>query len=133
MQKKILISILIVILISFLIIIIYPVVKNNNYQKELISNIEKNTNIDDITYVNKDNNYYIVRTNKQVTVLDLNYDEVFNISSDLLIDSKLELTYARNNLYYKEKVREGSKLSYNYYDVTNNEKVYSSLLGGYYE
>ena len=34
-----------------------------------------------------------------------------------LIDSNLDLTYIRNNLYYKERKKENNKLVYKYFDV----------------
>ena len=47
-----------------------------------------------------------------------------------LIDSNLDLTYIRNNLYYKERKKENNKLVYKYFDVKTNEEVYTTTLGG---
>lgn len=109
-------------------IILYPVIENNKYQDILLDNIYNNTSIKDITYLNKDNNYYIIKSNNKVIVLDLNYEEVYSTSN--ITESNLDLTYVRNNLYYKERIREDEKLIYKYYDIETGEEVFSSLIGG---
>lgn len=130
MNKKILIIILIIIIILPIGIIIYPVIKNNKYQDRLLDNIYENTSIKNIEYLNKDNNYYIIKNKDKVTVLDLNYEEIYSINTNELIDSNLDLTYIRNNLYYKERKKENNKLVYKYFDVKTNEEVYTTTLGG---
>lgn len=130
MNKKILIIILIIIIILPIGIIIYPVIKNNKYQDRLLDNIYENTSIKNIEYLNKDNNYYIIKTKDKVTVLDLNYEEIYSINTNELINSNLDLTYIRNNLYYKERKKENNKLVYKYFDVKTNEEVYTTTLGG---
>jgi hypothetical protein len=42
----------------------------------------------------------------------------------------LDLSYTRNNLYYKERIRKNNKLTYKYYDIKTNEEVFTSVLGG---
>ena len=130
MKKKYLICILILIIIIPLFLIIYPINKNNKYQKDLIKDIYNNTNIKEIKYLNKDNNYYIIKTKDKVIVLDLNYEEVYNIDLSLLQSSNLELVYRRKNLYYEKKIREDKKITYQFYDVETNDFVYETSLGG---
>ena len=45
-------------------------------------------------------------------------------------DNDLDLVYRRNNLYYEEKIRDGDNLTYNFYNIDNNELAYQVLLGG---
>lgn len=130
MKKKYLICILILIIIIPLFLIIYPITKNNKYQKDLIKDIYNNTNIKEIKYLNKDNNYYIIKTKDKVIVLDLNYEEVYTIDLSLLQSSNLELVYRRNNLYYEKKIREDKKITYQFYDTKTNDFVYETSLGG---
>ena len=130
LKKNYLICILILIIIIPLFLIIYPINKNNKYQKDLIKDIYNNTNIKEIKYLNKDNNYYIIKTKDKVIVLDLNYEEVYNIDLSLLQSSNLELVYRRNNLYYEKKIREDKKITYQFYDVETNDFVYETSLGG---
>lgn len=131
MNKKVILIIFISIIFFVLSIILYPIIKNNKYYSNLINDIYNNTKIENITYLNKDNNYYIIKSNNKVIVLDLNYDEVYSTSN--FTDNDLDLTYVRNNLYYKERIRKDSKLIYKYYDIETNEEVFSSTLGGSYE
>jgi len=129
-KRKVWILILVLILLIPLIIIIYPVSKNNNYQKDLEERIIKNTSIKNITYLNKDNNYYIIKNNKEIIVLDLNYEEVYKVSLEDIKEEDKELTYRRNNLYYVDKVREKDKLTYIFYNISSGEEEYSLEVGG---
>ena len=130
MSKKSGFILLMVFIVLILGIYIYPSIKNDNYQKRLISDIYKNTDIKDIEYLNKDNNYYVVKDRDKVIVLDLNYEEVYSIDKSKLKDNDLDLVYRRNNLYYEEKIRDGDNLTYNFYFIDNNELAYQVLLGG---
>ena len=130
MNKKVLITILITIILLIFSIILYPIIKNNNYQKKLLNNIYENTDLKDIKYLNKDNNYFIIKTKDKVIVLDLNHEEVYSISTSEIKKSNLDLSYTRNSLYYKERIRKNNKLRYKYYDIKTNEEVFTSVLGG---
>ena len=130
MNKKVLITILIAIILLIFSIILYPIIKNNNYQKKLLNNIYENTDLKDIKYLNKDNNYFIIKTKDKVLVLDLNHEEVYSISTSEIKKSNLDLSYTRNSLYYKERIRKNNKLTYKYYDIKTNEEVFTSVLGG---
>lgn len=130
MSKKSVFVLLMVFIVLILGIYIYPSIKNDNYQKRLISDIYKNTDIKDIEYLNKDNNYYVVKDRDKVIVLDLNYEELYSIDKSMLKDNDLDLVYRRNNLYYEEKIRDGDNLTYNFYNIDNNELAYQVLLGG---
>lgn len=130
MSKKSVFILLMVFIVLILGIYIYPSIKNDNYQKRLISDIYKNTDIKDIEYLNKDNNYYVVKDRDKVIVLDLNYEEVYSIDKSKLKDNDLDFVYRRNNLYYEEKIRDGDNLTYNFYNIDNNELAYQVLLGG---
>ena len=130
MSKKSVFILLMVFIVLILGIYIYPSIKNDNYQKRLISDIYKNTDIKDIEYLNKDNIYYVVKDRDKVIVLDLNYEEVYSIDKSKLKDNDLDLVYRRNNLYYEEKIRDGDNLTYNFYNIDNNELAYQVLSGG---
>lgn len=130
MKKKYIILLIILIIIIPLSIMLYPVIQNNNYKKELYDIIYQNTDYKDITYLNKDNNNYIIKTKDKVIVLDLNYEEKMLLDIEKLKENNLELVYRRNNLYYEEITKENEKLIYNFYDVYTNELSYTTMLGG---
>ena len=100
------------------------------FLNELLNNIYENTDLKDIKYLNKDNNYFIIKTKDKVLVLDLNHEEVYSISTSEIKKSNLDLSYTRNSLYYKERIRKNNKLTYKYYDIKTNEEVFTSVLGG---
>lgn len=129
MKKKIIIISILLIIIS-LSVLLYPVVKNNSYKKELYNYIYENTKYKDITYLNKDNNYYIIKTKDKVIVLDLNYEERFSLDINKLSQSNLELVYRRNKLFYEEKKKEKNKVIYKFYNVETNKLEYETSLGG---
>ncbi len=130
MSKKSGFILLMVFIVLILGIYIYPSIRNDNYQKKLIGDIYDNTDIRDIEYLNKDNNYYVIKISDRVIVLDLNYEEVYSIDRTGIVDNDLDLVYRRNNLYYEEKIRDGDNLTYNFYNIDNNELAYQVLLGG---
>lgn len=131
MKKKIIIGIVILVVIAILmsVIILMPSFKNNKYNEEIYNNVKENTDLKNITYVNKNNNYYIVKTETKVIVLDLNYEIVFEKQS--VRESDMPLVYKRNNLYYVEKIRKKDKIIYNYYSTDEDTLVFSSVVGGY--
>jgi len=130
LKKKLIIFSIILIIIISLSVLLYPTIKNKNYKKNIIYIIYKNTEYREITYLNKDNNYYIIKTNTKVIVLDLNYEEISSIGIDKLSQSNLELVYRRNKLYYEEKKKEKNKVIYKFYDVETNKLEYETSLGG---
>ncbi len=130
MKKKIiiLIIVLLLIIISIFLIILVPPLKNKKYQEELLDAIYKNTKLENINYLNKDSNYYVVKIDNKVIVLDLNYEEVF--SKELVKEGNLPIVYKRNNLYYEEKIRKKNSLKYNYYNTDDLSLIFSSTVGG---
>lgn len=118
------------ILVITITIIMLPIIKNNSYDKQLIKNIYNNTDIKDISYINKDNNYYIVKSNDKIIVLDLNYETVYEVDISSVKESSLEFSYKQNKLYYREKIREDNKIIYKYYDINNLEYVFEVVVGG---
>lgn len=129
MKKKILIIIIVIvlILISLFISILIPPIKNKKYNENILNKIYDNTEFKNIDYVNKDNNYYIVKIENRVYVLDLNYEIVFQ-KENIREDTK-PLVYKRNNLYYEEKIQKGKKITYNYYSTEEDTLVFSSVIG----
>ena len=133
MKKKkitIIISIILIIIIISLSLLIYPIITNNNYNKKLLSDIYKNTEYKEVISLNKDNNYYILKTKEKVVVLDLNYEEILSLDINKIVDSDLDLVYRRYNLYYEEKIKEDKKIIYKFYSVETNELKYTTSLGG---
>ena len=132
MKRKILylVGIILFILILVFISIIYPVMKNEDYNKKLFDDVYNNSNIKNINYVNKSNNYYIVKNDKEIVVMDLNYDKINSVNISDIYDSDLDIVYRRGNIYYEEKVNDKDKLIYKYYNINNGEFVFDITVGG---
>lgn len=131
MKKKVILLLIIILLIaiSTFLIVIIPSIKDKKYKKDLLENIYKNTKIEKINYLNKYNNYYIIKMDNKVVVLDLNYEEVY--SKEIIRESSLPLVYRRNNLYYEKKVRKKDSLKYFYYSTDDETLIFSSEVGGH--
>lgn len=129
-MKKIIIAILITLIIIILTLLIYPSIKNSKYENSLLKDIYKNTNIENIEYLNKDNNYYIVKNKEKVVVYNLNYEEVYTTSLDKIKESNLDLTYRRNKLYYVDKKVKKGEIIYTFYNPESLEEVYKTKVGG---
>lgn len=100
--------------------VIYIVNRNNNYLNNILEDIKNNSEIkEDIAYYNKYNNYYIVLTNDNIIVLDKDYKEVYNNSTEKFQDktSEYEIIYKIDIPMYEEVKKEGNTIKYIYYDI----------------
>ena len=104
--------------------------RNEDYNKKLFDDVYSNSNIKNINYVNKSNNYYIVKNDKEIVVMDLNYDKINSVNVSDIYDSDLDIVYRRGNIYYEEKINDKDKLIYKYYNINNGEFVFDITGGG---
>lgn len=104
--------------------------RNGDYNKKLFDDVYSNSNIKNINYVNKSNNYYIVKNDKEIVVMDLNYDKINSVNVSDIYDSDLDIVYRRGNIYYEEKINDKDKLIYKYYNINNGEFVFDITVGG---
>lgn len=106
--------------------VIYIVNRNNNYLNNILEDIKSNSEIkEDIMYYNKYNNYYIVLTKDNIIVLDKDYKEVYNNSTEKFQDktSKYEIIYKIDIPMYEETKKEGNTIKYIYYDIYTLDKL----------
>lgn len=104
--------------------------RNGDYNKKLFDDVYSNSNIKNINYVNKSNNYYIVKNDEEIVVMDLNYDKINSVNVSDIYDSDLDIVYRRGNIYYEEKINDKDKLIYKYYNINNGEFVFDITVGG---
>ena len=127
-MKKVIKIIVIILLITVIISIILFSInnKNNEYLTSISKDISKNYKVEEkITYSNKYGNHYILTTKKNVIVLNKEYEEILKEDIDILDDNKnnYDLIYKNNKLMYEETILKKDKLTYKYYDATNNELI----------
>lgn len=106
--------------------VIYIVNRNNNYLNNILEDIKNNSEIkEDIMYYNKYNNYYIVLTKDNIIVLDKDYKEVYNNSTEKFQDktSEYEIIYKTDIPMYEETKKEGNTIKYIYYDIYTLENI----------
>ena len=106
--------------------VIYIVNRNNNYLNNILEDIKNNSGIkEDIMYYNKYNNYYIVLTKDNIIVLDKDYKEVYNNSTEKFQDktSEYEIIYKIDIPMYEETKKEGNTIKYIYYDIYTLDKL----------
>ncbi len=106
--------------------VIYIVNRNNNYLNNILEDIKNNSEIkEDIMYYNKYNNYYIVLTKDNIIVLDKDYKEVYNNSTEKFQDktSEYEIIYKTDIPMYEETKKEGNTIKYIYYDIYTLDKL----------
>ncbi len=106
--------------------VIYIVSKNNNYLNNILKDIKNNSEIkEEIIYYNKYNNYYIVLTKYSIIVLDKDYKEVYNNSTEKFQDktSEYEIIYKTDIPMYEETKKEGNTIKYIYYDIYTLDKL----------
>ena len=104
--------------------------RNEDYNKKLFDDVYNNSNIKNINYDNKSNNYYIVKNDKEIVIMELNYDKINSVNVSDIYDSDLDIVYRRGNIYYEEKVNDKDKLIYKYYNINNGEFVFDITVGG---
>ena len=106
--------------------VIYIVNRNNNYLNNILKDIKNNSEIkEEIIYYNKYNNYYIVLTKYSIIVLDKDYKEVYNNSTEKFQDktSEYEIIYKTDIPMYEETRKEGNTIKYIYYDIYTLENI----------
>ena len=125
-MKKIIsiISILLIIIIILSLILFSITNKNDKYLSSITKDISKNYKIEEkITYSNKYGNYYIFTTKKNVIVLNKEYEEILKEKISILDKNNLDLIYKNNKLMYEETIYKKDKVTYKYYDATNNKLI----------
>ena len=121
MKKLIIIIILFAFI--FLFFVVSSIYQNDKYQNDIYGEIVSNYKIDeDIVYFNKSNNFYIVKTESKIIVLDNNFDNVYEIEcSKILPQDNYEIVYKDNTIIYEEIKRYENKIVYNYYSVLEDK------------
>lgn len=130
MKKIIKIFIGIIILIFILIL---GMVRNNkkNYNK-MIKEIENNTLVKEVVYVNKYNNYFIVEDNEYLYLINDKYEIISEIDINLLYKNSknYDIIYKDERFMYMKDSYKDGKLYYQYYDIYNYSLIDEIMVGG---
>lgn len=132
-MKKIF-KVIIVILSVFIIGILYISYitnHNQNYLSSITKDIKANYQLnEEIIYANKYGNYYILKTNSKVIVLNHDYKEVFQESSSQIkqLSENYPLIYKTNKLMYEHTTTKNNKITYEYYDAKTGDLIKTTTM-----
>lgn len=104
---------------------------DNKKMDDIKNNILKNTDIENIMYINKYDNYYIIKDDKYLYLLDSKYEGVLEIDIKLLHDNEnnYDLIYRNNMIMYMDNYEKDEKLIFKYYDIYSYEFIDEVMVG----
>ena len=105
---------------------------DNKYILELEERISKNTDINDIVYVNEYDEYYIVMDNKNLYLFSSDYIEINRIDVLKIHSNKnnYEIVYRDNMIIYMDSYKNKDGVVFKYYDIYTYELVDELMVGG---
>ena len=124
--------VLLSLLFIFIVCISYMDNNNKKYNNKLVSNVKNKTEIEKIAYVNKYSDYYIVRNNNYIYVLDKEYKELLKIDVKIVHENKnnYDIIYKDGIVMYYNDYYKDKSLVCNYYDIYKYKLIKSVTLGG---
>lgn len=130
-MKKI-IKIFIGIIILIFILILGMVRNNNKNYNKMIKEIENNTLVKEVVYVNKYNNYFILEDNEYLYLINDKYEIISEIDINLLYKNSknYDIIYKDERFMYMEDNYKDGKLYYKYYDIYNYSLIDEIMVGG---
>ena len=125
--------IIFLVLMGFLFFLMLIIIWNNNsYEDKMIKNVSIKCNIEDIKYINKYNDYYIVIDDNSLYLIDSNYKIISEIDINLLYENtkNYDIIYRNGKLLYSDDIYKDGNLIYRYYDIYSYEMIDEILIGG---
>lgn len=109
----------------------YMVSNNNKYVDKMKDLIIKNTDIQDIDYINKYEDNYIVMDMNNLYLINNDYKIIFNIELSKIHENKnnYDIIYRQEELMYFNDKYTDDKIIYEYYDLYTYEKIDTVLVG----
>ena len=106
-------------------------VDKNNINK-IENDIIKNTDIKDIKYINRYDNYYIVLDSDYLYLIDSKYEIVLEIDNSKIYKNKnnYELVYRDDTIMYMDDYKSKKGLVFKYYDIYSYKLIDEVLIGG---
>lgn len=126
MKKIIKIFIIIVILLFGMVIFITGI--DNRDTKKLIKDISSNSQIDNIKYINRYGEYYIVLNDKYLYAINRKYKIISEVDKILLYENEnnYDIIYDNELFMYMEEVNN----IYKYYDIYSYKFIHEVDIGG---
>lgn len=102
--------------------LLFIVNSNNSYNTKLLKEVNKNYK-EEVTYVNKYGNSYIVKTKDKVVVLDEEYKEIAKEELKNIKELDYALVYKKNKIMYQKSEAKDKDLIYTYYDIKTGKEI----------
>jgi len=125
---RIFILIIFVIFVSIYIMIYIDNKSINNIEKYII----KNTDINDIEYINRYGDNYIVKDKKYLYLFNNKYDEIDRLDIKKVYNNKknYDIVYRDNLFMYMDNYNDKYGVRFKFYDIESYELVDEVLVGG---
>ena len=120
-MKKFILLIIFIFLMIF-IAILFIVNNNKLYKTNLIKEVNKNYP-QEVLYVNKQGNNYIIKTIDKIVVLNEDYKEIESVEIKKIKDLNYDLVYKKNAIMYLKKETKKKKNIYTYYDIKDGREI----------
>ena len=131
-MKKLVVIFISLILFLFVCICIVTRIDKNNI-KGIEKDVSKNTNINDIEYINKYDDYYIVMDLDNLYLFDNKYQEIFKVEIEKLHKNKnnYDIIYRNKKVMYMDNYKnKDDGVIFKYYDIYTYEKIDEITIGG---
>ena len=102
--------------------ILFIVNNNKLYKTNLIKEVNKNYP-QEVLYVNKQGNNYIIKTIDKIVVLNEDYKEIESVEIKKIKDLNYDLVYKKNAIMYLKKETKKKKNIYTYYDIKDGREI----------
>jgi len=115
------------VLLFFFLIISYMVNNNSKY----LDNMEEKFGIDNIKYINKYDNKYVLVDDEYLYLFDYDYRNIISISADKICEKiNFDIIYRNEEFQYLNDYYLDNNLIYEYYNVYNYKLIEKIVLGG---
>ena len=130
-MKKVIICFISLLVISLMLMIIIQI-NDGKYTNELEKNIINNTDINNIKYINKYDNYYIVVDGYTIYLIDKKYEILLERDISLIHknDNNYDIIYKDGFFMYFNDYIKNDILVYEYYDINTYKLTKRVFVGG---
>lgn len=130
-MKKI-VKIFVSIIVFLFILILFMIWNDNRYCDKIEKIIEEECKIDNIIYINKYNDYYIVKDKEYLYLINSEYRIISEIDNNLLYENKenYDIIYDDEVFMYMDDEYIDGEIIYRYYDIYSYELINEIKVGG---
>ena len=129
---KRIVKIFVSIIIFLFIMIMFMIGTDNRYYDKIKKIIEEECKIDNIIYINKYNDYYIVKDKEYLYLINSEYRIISEIDNNLLYENKenYDIIYDDEVFMYMDDEYIDDGVIYRYYDIYSYELINEIKVGG---